>query len=47
MKITARVQETIRTVFKFFQRLSKFARCKAVSFSEADSKLKLSGVLSN
>lgn len=31
IKITASVEETVRTVFRLFQRVSKFARCKAVS----------------
>jgi len=44
-RITESVEETVRILFKLFHRPSKFALCKAVSSSEADSKLKRSSLL--
>jgi hypothetical protein len=37
--IIASIEATVRTVFKLFQRPSKFAFCKAVSSSEADAPI--------
>ena len=45
MWITERIEETVRTVFKLFQRPSKLALCLAVSSFKADSKLNLSSAL--